>query len=360
MDLLLRGIAILLVSVILITFLLSMARTTLLNRRRRDPLLSLATRFVHAIVVKLARKRKSDEDVARVTVWYMPLFVLILISIWFSVVLFAFAILYWESAAETTFFDSLISSGSALSTLGFDTPSTPQGQVIAIIEGAFGLMIVIFFFSFIPGYQSTMLARDVRTAWLYERVGPTPTGIDVLLWLYQNMAENEHDDFWASWEDWFRQLRVTHVLAPEVIYTPSSFSNQSWVVCSHALLDAAAFHLAAVDKRSVAAPHLCMKVGASAMREVSATLGFAPDHLPAPPTGLPAPPDGQPTEAQFVAGIEQLKAAGVPVAASDAEAWAQFSGMHAVYGPPLHHIFEQTLTRRYPGLLTTKKSTLPE
>ena len=198
MGLFVRVVAIVLASVLLIGFLLSMARTTLLNRRRRDPLLIAVTRFVHTIVKFLARNRNSDEEVARVTAWYLPLFALSMILTWFLVVLFGFAMIYWESGAEPTFFNSLVSSGSALSTLGFDTPSTPQGQVIGIIEGAFGLMIVIFFFSFIPGYQSTMQARDSRAAWLYARIGPTPTGIDVLLWLQQYTDDGTRDCFWAD------------------------------------------------------------------------------------------------------------------------------------------------------------------
>ncbi|HRA68395.1 MAG TPA: hypothetical protein PL187_20390, partial [Caldilinea sp.] len=244
MDLLLRGVAIVLASLILILFLLSMARTTLLNRRSRDPLLTLVTRFVHGIVKLLARNRRSNEGVASVTVWYLPLFMLTIILTWFLVVLVAFAILYWESGAEQTLGAALVSSGSALTTLGFDTPATIQGEIIAIAEGIFGLMIIIFLFSFVPGYQSTMLARDVRTDWLYTRVGSAPTAVNILLWLHQNTTEDTRADFWTAWEDWFRQIKATHVLAPEVIYTPSGFANESWVICSQALLDAAALYIA--------------------------------------------------------------------------------------------------------------------
>ncbi len=335
--------AIVLASVLLIGFLLSMARTTLLSQRRRDPLLNLVTRLVHAIVKLLAHNRKTSDDVASVTVWFLPLFSLGMIVTWFLIVLLGFAVIYWESAAEPTLFHGLISSGSALSTLGFDTPTTPQGQVIAIIEGAFGLMIVIFFFSFIPGYQSTMQARDSRVAWLYARVGPTPTGIDVVLWLQQLTDSGIRDDFWADWEEWFRQVKVSHVLAPEVIMTPSSFSKQSWVICSHAILDAAALYIATMEDGTGEAQRVCLTVGISAIRDVSFSIGFRPDEQPDQLAVL--------TEARFTAGLDMLREAGVAVNRGDAEAWERYTSMHSEYAAPLGYIAQQTLVVDYPEFL---------
>jgi hypothetical protein len=48
---------------------------------------------------------------------------------------------------------AVMASGSALSTLGFLTPPGIPGQLLAILEGAMGIGIVVFYFTFIPGYQ---------------------------------------------------------------------------------------------------------------------------------------------------------------------------------------------------------------
>ena len=336
-------VAILIALVLVSGFLLSVARSTLLNGRRRDPVLNAVARLVHAIIKFLARNRSSDEDVARIIQWYLPLFTFFMIVTWFVVVMVGFAFMYWESGAETTYFDSLISSGSALSTLGFDTPSTSQGKVIAVVEGAFGLMIVIFFFSFIPGYQSAAQARDSRAAWLYARVGPMPTGVEVLLWYLQNTVDRTHDDFWAAWEDWFLQIRLTHVAKPEVIYTPSSIPNQSWVICSQSILDAAALYIAAIEEKPDSALHACMTGGAGAVCDVSASIGFRPDRQSDRSALL--------TEAQFAAGLDLLRAADIDVKRSGPEAWTQFSELRSTYEAPLHHIAQQTLLRAYPGFL---------
>jgi len=324
-------------------FLLSVARATLLNGPRRDPVLNGVARLVHAIIKFLARNRKSDEEVARITQWYLPLFAFFMIVAWFVVVMVGFAFMYWVSGAETTFFDSFISSGSALSTLGFDTPATPQGKMIAIVEGAFGLMIVIFFFSFIPGYQSAAQARDSRTAWLYTRLGPTPTGIEVLLWLLQNTAGGTQNDFWAAWEDWFQQIRLTHVQKPEVIYTPSSFPNQSWVICSQSVLDATALYIAAIEEDPNPATQACLTVGAATVCDMAASIGFQPDRRSNQSGGL--------TETHFADGLALLRAAGVAVNRSDAEAWTKFSATYSTYSTPLRYIARQTLTRADLGFL---------
>ena len=123
--------------------------------------------------------------------------------------------------------------------------------------------------------------------------------------------------------------------------TPSSFSDQSWVICSQAILDAAALYIAAIEEDSASAPHVCLAVGTSAVRDVSASIGFQPNLPPDPPAG--------PTEAQFTAGLALLRAAHVPVNRDTVETWARFAAMNSAYAPPLRYIAQYTLTRGYLG-----------
>jgi hypothetical protein len=68
----------------------------------------------------------------------------LVIIVWFGLVLVGFALLIWSCQAEHSLLKAMIASGSQLSTLGFRTPPDTAGQLLAIVEGAMGLGIVVF------------------------------------------------------------------------------------------------------------------------------------------------------------------------------------------------------------------------
>ena len=116
----------------------------------------------------------------------MPLYILLLIVVWFALVQVGFSLLIWSSQAEHSVLQAVIASGSALSTLGFLTPPGIAGQLLAIPEGAMGLGIVVFFFTFIPGYQTAIQAREMRVAWLYARAGIGMANFGLVEWLQRS------------------------------------------------------------------------------------------------------------------------------------------------------------------------------
>jgi hypothetical protein len=103
----------------------------------------------------------------------------------------AFAFLYWGAWAVTGWNQAFIAAGSGLTTLGFATPSTHVGQWLAIPEGALGLGIVVFLFTFIPGFQSAISSRDNQTAWLFARLANLTNQADLFAWF--NRVENTHE-----------------------------------------------------------------------------------------------------------------------------------------------------------------------
>ncbi len=69
---------------------------------------------------------------------------------WYTLVAVGFGAVIWGSYASPDWVQALVSSGSALSTVGFATPPNVIGQFIAFIEGGIGLFIVVFLLTFIP------------------------------------------------------------------------------------------------------------------------------------------------------------------------------------------------------------------
>jgi hypothetical protein len=197
----------------------------------------------------------------------------------------------------------------------------------------------VFILTFVPGYQGAVQARELQVAWLHRRLGSKPTGIGVLLWLQQNAAEADHAGFWSTWESWFRQVQATHVLAPEVIFTPSVFRGQSWVSCTSAMLDAAALRIVTSDERAAGAVQSCMHEGIDVVRNVSATIGIDRNAQISPFPHV--------TQEQFASALQQLAAGGVQLSRGENDAWEHFAALRAEYEQSLHNISAQTWTLDY-------------
>ena len=167
MELLLRSAAFVIGVSLVLFFFQSVLRVSVVNRQKGDRLALIVGRVAHTIAAHAASRRRTYDRIQDVLAWVLPLYVLLLIATWFALVQMGFSLMIWSLQAEPSLLRAFISSGSALSTLGFLTPPDLSGQLLAIPEGAFGLGIVVFFFTFIPGYQTTIQTREWRVAWLY-------------------------------------------------------------------------------------------------------------------------------------------------------------------------------------------------
>jgi hypothetical protein len=241
--------------------------------------------------------------------WVLPVYLLLLIIMWFALVQMGFSLMIWSLQAEPSLPRAFIASGSALSTLGFLTPPDLSGQLLAIPEGAFGLAIVVFFFTFIPGYQTTVQTRELRVAWLYARAGPAPTALSLMDWLHRSGGTYDATTVWEDWEAWFRLLAETHTRAPIVGVIPSVHRGQSWLVAAAAVLDTASLWLSSLDAKDHASATLCHSTGVNALKSIAVQLGRRPNR---PAAGLPAEPLNR---VGYEALCRRLESAGAPVKA---------------------------------------------
>src|SRR6516162_9037838 len=192
-----------------LAFVRSIVQVALINRQGGDGLARRVGRLVYRTIARIARKRRSYDQIQDVLAWIFPIYVLLLIIVWFVLVQAGFALLIWSSQAEHSLLQAVIASGSALSTLGFLTPPDTAGQLLAILEGAMGLGVVVFYFTFIPGYQTTIQLRQVKVAWLYARAGAGLTNFTLVEWFLVSGA-NDWSELWEGWESWFRNIAETH------------------------------------------------------------------------------------------------------------------------------------------------------
>jgi len=206
------GLGLLLVLVVLRSAL----QVAIVNRQRGDWLARQVGQVVYAGLRRLARRQRDYGDVQDVLAWILPLYMLLLIVVWFSLVQAGFSLLIWSSQSEHSVLEAVIASGSALSTLGFLTPPGIPGQLLAILEGTMGLGIILFYFTFIPGYQQVVQTCEAKVTWLYARGRAGLTNFALIEWLLS--GSGEPSALWEDWEAWFRNLHETHALTPVLAF----------------------------------------------------------------------------------------------------------------------------------------------
>ena len=259
--------------VLLFMVMRSMIRIALMNCHSQDFFAEFTGRAVYTAAALRLRGNRDAGATHRVLLWFFPVYILSLIVVYFLGAMTAFAFLYWGIRAVGTWHQAFISSGSGLNTLGFATPTTIAGQWLAIPEGALGLGLVVFLFTFIPGYQTVIRAREDRTSWLYVRVGGSPSSVKFLEWCQLAGGATDMRNVWEAWEDWFRMLGDTHSVLPMLTMSPSVQSGQSWVSAAGAVLDAAALTASTIQGRDIEAAKVCVRTGARAFLAIAEALG---------------------------------------------------------------------------------------
>jgi hypothetical protein len=324
-DITLRAGACILGLALIVIFFQSICRVAVINRHHGDRVARVIGSLIWSIIARPALRRRSYDRIQDVLAWILPSYMFLLIGTWFALVQAGFTLLIWSLQAEPRVLEAFIASGSALSTLGFLTPSDVAGQLLAIPEGAMGLGIVVFFFTFIPGYQTAVQVREMKVAWLYARVGHDPGPLSLIDWLQQSQRCGDLQALWDEWEEWFRLLIATHTLAPVVAFVPSLRRGQSWLSAAAVVLDTASFCISALEGAAGIGATLCHTTGAEALtliavelraRSVPAQLAPSSSHL----------------RATFDATFDRFAAAGTAVQADRDACWQRFTALRCAYG----------------------------
>jgi hypothetical protein len=322
----------------LFTILRSMIRIALINSHYRDLVARLTGRAVYTAARLRIGHKRDTRTVHAILLWFFPAYILSLIMVYFVGAMAAFTLLYWGTGAVDTWPRALLASGSALNTLGFATPTTSIGQWLAIPEGALGLGIVVFLFTFIPSYQTVVRSREDKTAWLYVRVGDQPSGVAVLEWCQRTRIAGNMREVWEAWEDWFRMVGDTHSVLPMLSISPSVQSGQCWVLAAAAILDAAALAASSIDTGDVESAKICIKTGTRALSAIGDVLGQASSNA--------EQQDGRLSKRKYEAARARLRAAGLPLRSTTDETtqWQEFLSLRGQYDQALFFVAHRTFT----------------
>lgn len=349
MDLALRIAAGLAGLLLVVMFLKSILSATLLRAARTDRLFDLGHALVARLFRAVARPRDGSPRREQALLWYLPAAQLTLMFLWFAVVTVGFGGLYYAAGSSADFASALVASGSALSTLGFATPSDRIGQWLSIVEGAMGLFTMVYLLTFIPGFTGFAQDRDDQVAKFCARAGTPPSGAALLCWHVRHGDATALDADWPDWESWFLRIAENHVLVPPLMLARPFRRGQSWVVAAGGVLDALALRLAVVDLPPCAAARAAYDGGVAA---IDGLHRVAHARFPAP-LGADVPVCGgwMVTRERFDAALADLAAAGVPLCADRDAAYATFAARRVEYAAEIAWLVEHVAYVPEPCLL---------
>ena len=271
-----------------------------------------------------ASPKRGYEARDRVMALYAPIALLALPTVSLLVVFSAFTCIFYalEHAGVR---EALMTSGSSLLTLGFDRPPDLPGAFSAFAEASIGLAVLALLIAYLPTIYNAFSKRELSVTDLGIRAGTPPTPLEFLKRAHLTGFMYDMDRFWESWMAWFTEVQETHTSYGSLVFFRSPNPHRSWITAAGAVLDTAAFRLAALDMPWTPAAPLCIRSGTLALREVSGFFGYDYEDDPAPDDPISV------TRDEFDELCAKLEAVGVPLRADRDQAWRDFAGWRVNY-----------------------------
>ena len=180
-----------------------------------------------------------------------PLSLLLLISMWASLLITGFALIQFGSGIlvmdqgatrEAGLSTSLYLSGSTFFTLGYGdvTPVTPFTRAFAVLEAGVGLGFLAIVIGYVPVIYQSFSRREVGISLLDARAGSPPTGAELLRRYGETGTIESLEELLRTMEAWCADLLESHLSYPVLAYYRSQHDRESWLSSLTAVLDACA------------------------------------------------------------------------------------------------------------------------
>jgi hypothetical protein len=284
-------------------------------------IVSIFTRLVFDLFTRPAR---SYEQRDRVMALYAPITILLLPVVWIGVIFVAFGAIFW-AVQSVPWGEAFRISGSALFTLGFDTPHQIGPTLLGFIEAGLGLGLLAMLISYLPTIYSSFSRREIAVSQLAVRAGTPPSAAEMIIRAHRTGFAERLDPLWQQWELWFVEMEETHTSISILSFFRSPNPGRSWVTASGAVLDAAALRLAVLEIDWTPDAATCIRAGYLALRAIARLFGipYDPDPNPDDPISI--------TQSEFFDVYDQFVAAGVPVKLDREQAWRDYAGWRVNY-----------------------------
>lgn len=301
-------------------------RTFLLPRASQVWLSNSVVRGVGRIFKVIASPARSYEFRDRVLAVRPAVSLLALQTVWMGLVFAGFAGILWGADHQVGWADAARESGSALFTLGFATPAGAP-LVLVYAEAFLGMALMALLISYLPTIYGAFQKREFMVAKLAVRSGFGRQPWRALGVAFRTGTLAWQDaNFWPEWENWFVDIAESHTSLAIVSFYRSPDPANHWVSAARQVLDMAAIRISLIDAPiETVGPHVAIRSGTLALRQLASAFGlhFDPDPAPTDPIHI--------TRSQFDEACVDLEQMGVPIVDDREAAWVAFAGWRVNY-----------------------------
>ncbi len=335
--------------------LFSAIRTVILPRSAQVAITRWVFRSVQVPFRMLAGERRTYEARDRVMALYAPVALVVMPGVWLVLVGIGFMLVFFGLRGGALG-DAFHLAGSSLTTLGFAPAETVAERAVAFFAAGFGLFLAALMVTYLPSIYSAFSHREIDVALLEVRAGSPPTAVEFIERHHNIGWLDDLDATWNAWERWFAETEESHTSYPVLAFFRSPRSDQSWVVASGTVLDAAALYMSAIPERRIGPAGVALRAGYLALRSIAGFFGIEFDSDPAPTDPISI------TRSEFEAALDRLQQAGVPLVGDRDQAWRDFAGWRVNYDTVLLALAQITMApvapwtsdRSAPGLKEPK------
>jgi hypothetical protein len=314
----------------------SVLRTLIIPRASLGPIGRVVDRVVDGAFRVATMRVTSYEDRDTILAAQAAVYLVTLLAVWLAGFLVAFALLLWpETGAIRLAFRE---SGSSMFTLGFVAPTGHGASAVDVVAAACGLFVIAAQIGYLPTLYGAFNRRETEVTLLGSRAGTPPWGPELLARTKYGIRGDRDDlpEFYASWERWAADVAESHSNYPVLMRFRSPQPLSSWLVGLLAVMDSAALLLAIAPSRERIEPRLCLRMGFTALRQMSNAVGMNVDHDPDPDAEISLTYD------EFAAAVQRLIDVGFDVERSAEDAWPHFRGWRVNYEPLAYHLAYKT------------------
>lgn len=250
-------------------------------------------------------------------------FILFLIGTGYTLVFFGIGI--------KPFIRAFLFSGSALSTLGFESPGSNFWVIMFSATEALTVAVVVsLLIGYLPSIYSSYRAREQAVRTLDDLTGTPPDGVKVIDAYVKTYSDEKLGDLWQTWQGWFSDLGTAGSTLSGQLYLRSSSWDRSWICTAGAMLDAAALVDSSVELSTDPAANHLIRSGSKALLQVLEPLRL---HCPPDPTWPKTPINI--SRAEFDDAYDHLQQSGLPMKPDKDAAWTAFAQHRVTYECPL-------------------------
>src|SRR5215207_10032945 len=283
-------------------------------------------RFTQVLFDAVTRPVRSEARRQGILSLYAPVSLLVVLAFVLALIGFGYTLALYGAGIKPLI-RAFLFSGSALSTLGFESPGNNFWVIVlSALEALTVVTIVALLIGYLPTIYTSYQQREQAVDNLDELTGAQPDGVKVVDAYVNVFGPSRLGELWQTWISWFADLATSGSTLSGELYLRSSRWDRSWISAAGAMLDAAALVDSSVDLSTDPAADRLVRLGSRSLRQVLEPLRLrCPEQPKWPETPINI------TQQEFEEAYDHLQQSGLPMKPDKSAAWATFAQHRVQY-----------------------------